>query len=90
MEEDQGLPAAANALFVRRIDDPVHGGNPLIVSPLCHEVAQIDDEGSRHDGHGHPATISGLHFKTAWLVLGLEDCQPAVIGVRACPQLAVL
>ena len=57
MEERQRLPPPADGgrvLSVPHDDHSVQGRQPQVVGPPAHEIAQVDDERSLHEGHVNP------------------------------------
>ncbi len=67
----------------RRVDHAVQGGNPAVVGPARHQVADVDDEAVRHDGDVHPLAFGVEHLQAAGAVLGGQDGQAAVVRMRA-------
>ena len=53
----------------RRVNDTVHVGQPAVVGPAHHQIADVDDEelGPRFDFN--PVLVACPHLKASWLVL---------------------
>ncbi len=90
MEEGYGLAARGAGGIGRGIYDAVEGGDPAVVGPAGHEVADVDDETLRDGGDWLPLFLGVEDFEAAGGGVGAENCEAAVIGVGACAELAGL
>ena len=72
------------------IHHAVEGGDPVVVRPARHEIAQVDDETPRHNGHIDPLAGLVVDLQPARLVLGFEDREAAVVAMGPGAELARL
>src|SRR6266700_2532594 len=73
---------------VGRIEHAMEGGDPPVVGPVHHEVADVDHEGVRHRFHIQPLALARLDLEPSRRVLDLEGGYAAVVGVLARAELA--
>eukprot|EP00962_Isochrysis_galbana_P052010 scaffold23402_cov125-Isochrysis_galbana.AAC.3 len=76
---------------LRRIDDAVRCGEPLVVGPPRHQIAQVDDEGvfPRRHAHVDPLAVHAHGLKPAWKGPSQpQDGQGAVVCVGRCAHLS--
>ena len=90
MKEGYGLAARGAGGIRRGIYDAVEGGDPAVVGPAGHEVADVDDETLRDGWDWLPLFLGVENFKAPGGGIGAEDCEAAVIGVGAGAELAGL
>lgn len=74
----------------RGIYDAVESGDPAIVGPAGHEIADVDDETLPDGGDWLPLLLRVEDFEAAGDGVGAKDCEAAVIGVGAGAELAGL
>ena len=74
VEEGYGLAARGAGGIGRGIHDAMEGGDPAVVGPAGHEVADIDDEALRNGGDWLPLFLRVEDFQAAGGGVGAEDC----------------
>ena len=57
-------------------------GHPATVRPPRHEVTQVDDVGARDVRHVVPFPILAKDLKAPWRIVGFQDGDGPIVGVR--------
>src|SRR5688572_21982453 len=87
VEKHQRLTTAHGGRFHGWIHHAVQSGNPVVIRPASHEIAEIYDETAYHNGHVYPDSSLGVHLEPTRFVLGLQDGETPIVAMGAGPEL---
>ncbi|MEM6745422.1 MAG: hypothetical protein AAF676_17060, partial [Pseudomonadota bacterium] len=90
VEEGEGVAAGRRCLIRRGVDHAVEGGDPAVVGPDLHGVADVDDIGPGLRQHVDPVAVPVAGLEPSGGAVGGEDGERAVVRMGAAAELAGL
>ena len=87
-EGDDRKPPGGASVDEGRVHDAVHVGDPSVIRPAHHQIADVDDESSWHAVDEDPLFRTCFHFQAIGCVVDMENGEYASVRMGAGTQFA--